>query len=143
MRVFQWSIDRPEFGRYRSPACRRARDANRSTSPHPGRRPTAPPALAPVVPLRVRHTRPRSPVAHGSLYAPAGLTAREVDVLRTWVQMQSPATVAQELCISRSTVAAHLRRIRAKYSAVGRTAATTTALAARALQDDIVRIDDL
>jgi hypothetical protein len=36
-----------------------------------------------------------------------------------------------------------LSRIRAKYSAVGRTAPTKAALLARALQDGFIDIDDL
>lgn len=71
------------------------------------------------------------------------LTAREVQVLRTWLMVDSKPAVAQELFISLGTVNTHLTRIRAKYAELGRTAPTKAALVARAVQDGIVRLDEL
>lgn len=71
------------------------------------------------------------------------LTDREVEVLRTWLMLDSKPAVAQALFISLGTVNTHLTRIRAKYSDLGRPASTKAALVARAIQDDIVDIDEL
>lgn len=71
------------------------------------------------------------------------LTDREVEVLRTWLLVDSKSSAAHELGISLGTVNTHLTRIRAKYAKVGRTAATKAALVARAVQDDIMSLDEL
>ncbi|MEP9392627.1 MULTISPECIES: response regulator transcription factor [Gordonia] len=71
------------------------------------------------------------------------LTTREVEVLRTWLMVDSKPAVAQELFISLGTVNTHLTRIRAKYAELGRTAPTKAALVARAVQDGLVRLDEL
>lgn len=71
------------------------------------------------------------------------LTDREVEVLRTWLMLDSKPAVAQALFISLGTVNTHLTRIRAKYADLGRPASTKAALVARAIQDDIVDIDEL
>ncbi|MYR05261.1 LuxR family transcriptional regulator [Gordonia sp. SID5947] len=72
-----------------------------------------------------------------------GLTDREVQVLRTWLLTDSKICVAAELSISIGTVNTHLTRIRAKYTSVERTARTKAALAARAIQDGILALDEL
>ncbi|MEE3852497.1 helix-turn-helix transcriptional regulator [Gordonia sp. LSe1-13] len=72
-----------------------------------------------------------------------GLTDREIQVLRTWLLTDSKIAVAEELTISIGTVNTHLTRIRAKYTAVDRTARTKAALAARAIQDGIMSLDEL
>ncbi|NDZ94645.1 helix-turn-helix transcriptional regulator [Streptomyces sp. SID6673] len=72
-----------------------------------------------------------------------GLTDREIQVLRTWLLTDSKICVAEELSISIGTVNTHLTRIRAKYTAVERTARTKAALAARAIQDGILALDEL
>ncbi|MGC4959871.1 LuxR C-terminal-related transcriptional regulator [Gordonia sp. DT218] len=72
-----------------------------------------------------------------------GLTDREIQVLRTWLLTDSKICVAEELSISIGTVNTHLTRIRAKYTAVDRTARTKAALAARAIQDGILALDEL
>jgi ATP/maltotriose-dependent transcriptional regulator MalT len=71
------------------------------------------------------------------------LTQREQDVLSAWCRTESKQEVAKQLCIEPSTVATHLQRIRAKYAAVGRPATTKAALAARAIQDGILTVEDL
>ena len=71
------------------------------------------------------------------------LTDREIEVLRTWLMLDSKPAVAQELFISLGTVNTHLTRIRAKYADIGRAAPTKAALVARAVQDGLVSLDDL
>ncbi|MEE4022914.1 LuxR C-terminal-related transcriptional regulator [Gordonia sp. PKS22-38] len=71
------------------------------------------------------------------------LTTREVEVLRTWLKVDTKPAVAQELYISLGTVNTHLTRIRAKYADIGRPAPTKAALVARAVQDGLVALDEL
>ncbi|MFW0794552.1 helix-turn-helix transcriptional regulator [Gordonia sp. CPCC 205515] len=80
--------------------------------------------------------------ASGSLPRPA-LTEREIEVLRSWLKLDSKPEVAAELYISLGTVNTHLTRIRAKYSDVGRAAPTKAALVARAVQDGLISLDEL
>ena len=80
--------------------------------------------------------------------APAGvprpsLTPREHDVLLCWLTSDSKTEVSTALGLSDSTVKTHLHRIRGKYEAVGRNASTKAALVARALQDDLILLEDL
>jgi hypothetical protein len=51
--------------------------------------------------------------------------------------------VAQKLNLTVSTVNGYLDRVRVKYANVGREAPTKAALVARAIQDGIVRVDEL
>ena len=113
--------------------------------PLPGQQPTG--YLAPGVSERRMHVVP-DPVAP----APTGempelprpsLTTREIEVLRTWLMVDSKPAVAQQLFISLGTVNTHLTRIRAKYSEIGRSAPTKAGLVARAVQDGLVRLDEL
>ncbi|MGB6244696.1 response regulator transcription factor [Gordonia sp. (in: high G+C Gram-positive bacteria)] len=94
--------------------------------------PSAPSAPAPqsVKPPRPSHPHP-------------DLTRREIQVLRTWLMLDSKPAVAQALSISLGTVNTHLTRIRAKYADLGRPASTKAALVARAIQDGIVDLDEL
>ncbi|KAA0018543.1 helix-turn-helix transcriptional regulator [Antrihabitans cavernicola] len=71
------------------------------------------------------------------------MSDREKEVLRTWLLLDSKNDVARALYLSLGTVNTHLTRIRSKYEAVGRVAATKTALLARALQDRIIELDEL
>ncbi|MGC5258648.1 response regulator transcription factor [Gordonia sp. DT218] len=71
------------------------------------------------------------------------LTIREIEVLRTWLMLDSKTAVAEALFISLGTVNTHLTRIRAKYSEAGRTASTKAALVARAVQDGLILLDEL
>nr|WP_090280618.1 LuxR C-terminal-related transcriptional regulator [Mycolicibacterium komanii]CRL76760.1 response regulator containing a CheY-like receiver domain and an HTH DNA-binding domain protein [Mycolicibacterium komanii] len=92
--------------------------------------PRAIPQMAPAADNSGRKARPQ-------------LTHRERQVLVAWFQTENKNAVAQRLYIEPSTVATHLQRVRAKYAAVGRPAPTKAALVARAIQDDILDVDDL
>lgn len=71
------------------------------------------------------------------------LTTRERDVLLCWLTSDSKTAVSTALGLSDGTVKTHLHRIRGKYEAVGRNASTKAALVARALQDGLIRLEDL
>jgi DNA-binding CsgD family transcriptional regulator len=109
----------------------------------------APPRAAPRPATTAESTAHRTPGARNTDgdVAPErrrpGLTDREIQVLRTWLLTDSKIMVAQELCISIGTVNTHLTRIRAKYTAVDRSARTKAALAARAIQDGLLSLDEL
>lgn len=75
--------------------------------------------------------------------ADPGLSAREAEVLLAWIRSDSKAEVAASLYISGGTVSTHLSRLRGKYEAVGRAAPTKAALVARALQDGLIRLEEL
>ncbi|MDI9928983.1 LuxR C-terminal-related transcriptional regulator [Rhodococcus sp. IEGM 1354] len=77
------------------------------------------------------------------MYASPGLTAREITVLKAWLDSDSKVDVGARLHIALGTVNTHLTRIRDKYSRVGRAAPTKAALVARALQDGIVKLNEL
>lgn len=96
----------------------------------------------------VRHmTQPlprRSKGAAHLVVAPSrpALSTREVEVLLAWMAAESKEDAANKLFISQSTVSTHISRIRAKYSAVGRSAPTKAHLLARALQDGYTTLDE-
>ena len=71
------------------------------------------------------------------------LTPREIEVLRTWLMVDTKPATAAALFISLGTVNTHLTRIRAKYAEIGRPAPTKAGLVARAVQDGIVELDEL
>jgi len=71
------------------------------------------------------------------------LTPREIEVLRTWLMVDTKPATAAALYISLGTVNTHLTRIRAKYAEIGRPAPTKAGLVARAVQDGIVELDEL
>lgn len=71
------------------------------------------------------------------------LSAREREVLFSWFRTESKETVASDLFITVGTVNTHLKRIRAKYAAVGRPATTKASLVARAIQDELISPADL
>ncbi|MEN4476186.1 LuxR family transcriptional regulator [Mycolicibacterium cosmeticum] len=72
-----------------------------------------------------------------------GLTDRESEILCAWLMEDSKSTAAKRLYVTTSTVATTVERIRSKYSAVGRPARTKAALLARAVQDDLIDLDEL
>jgi DNA-binding NarL/FixJ family response regulator len=92
--------------------------------------PYTPPALARAIGDDTRHGRPR-------------LTAREIDVLLNWFAAESKEMVARKLGLSVSTVNTYINRVRIKYANAGREAPTKAALVARAIQDGLVRLEDL
>ena len=93
-------------------------------------RPYTPPALAGALGADTNPNRPR-------------LSEQEINVLREWFHCESKKGVADALNIKVTTVNTYLTRVRAKYAGVGRDAPTKAALVARALQDGLVRIDEL
>ncbi|MEU6846067.1 response regulator transcription factor [Streptomyces sp. NPDC046716] len=93
-------------------------------------RPYMPPALAGALGTNARADRPQ-------------LSAREENVLIEWFQSESKELVAQRLGISVRTVNSYLDRVRIKYANVGRPARTKASLVARAIQDELVDVDDL
>lgn len=70
------------------------------------------------------------------------LSAREVEVLLTWLRSESKEEAARTLFISPATVSTHIIRIRGKYAAVGRPAKRKAALFARAVQDGYTSLDE-
>lgn len=93
-------------------------------------RPYISPSLAGVLSTDTRNDRPR-------------LTPREREVLLLWFQCGSKDMVARKLGLSARTVAGYVDRVRIKYANAGRAAPTKAALVARAVQDGLVRLDDL
>ena len=71
-----------------------------------------------------------TPTAPAPSY-PAGLTAREVEVLRLVAQGLSDAEVAARLYVSVHTVKTHLRAVYGKLGVASRSAATRVALQQR------------
>jgi DNA-binding NarL/FixJ family response regulator len=92
--------------------------------------PYTPPALSGALGTDTRAHRPK-------------LTQRQIDVLLEWFHCESKEMVAQKLNLTVSTVNGYLDRVRVKYANVGREAPTKAALVARAIQDGIVRVDEL
>ncbi|WP_037253428.1 response regulator transcription factor [Kibdelosporangium aridum] len=92
--------------------------------------PYTPPALSGALGTDTRANRPK-------------LTQRQIDVLLEWFHCESKEMVAQKLNLTVSTVNGYLDRVRVKYANVGREAPTKAALVARAIQDGIVKVDEL
>lgn len=71
------------------------------------------------------------------------LSERERTALLLWFQSMSKASVAQRMKISPHTVDMFIRRARRKYAQAGRPAHTKADLLVRALEDDLVRPDQI
>ncbi|MFE3193826.1 response regulator transcription factor [Nocardia sp. NPDC059240] len=82
------------------------------------------------------------PITYSPPHTRPALSPREIEVLLTWLRCDSKEAAAQELYLSVATVSTHIARIRAKYVAAGRGAATKAALFARAVQDQILDLDE-
>ncbi|MGW4243821.1 LuxR C-terminal-related transcriptional regulator [Nocardia sp. NPDC004722] len=82
------------------------------------------------------------PVVYSPPHTRPALSPREIEVLLAWLRCDSKDAAAHELYLSVSTVSTHIARIRAKYLAAGRAAATKAALFARAVQDEIIDLDE-
>ncbi|MEU4805518.1 response regulator transcription factor [Actinosynnema sp. NPDC023587] len=93
-------------------------------------RPCTPPAMARAISTDTRPGRPR-------------LTPRETDVLVNWFACESKEMVARKLGLSVRTVNSYIDRVRIRYAEAGRPAPTKAALVARAIQDGLVRLDEL
>ncbi|CAN7171196.1 response regulator transcription factor [Microbacterium sp. LjRoot45] len=74
-------------------------------------------------------------------FVDAQLTSREAEVLGRYASGQTADQVAAALFVSRDTVLDHLRRIRRRYSLVGRDAPTKVDLHRRAVEDGLVSPD--
>jgi DNA-binding NarL/FixJ family response regulator len=92
--------------------------------------PYVPPALAGAMTANDAPDRPR-------------LTEREQEVLLAWFQCESKQLVAARCNLSPRTVEGYIDRVRVRYARAGRAAPTKAALVARALQDGLIRLDDL
>ncbi|GAA3766356.1 response regulator transcription factor [Plantactinospora mayteni] len=93
-------------------------------------RPYVPPALAGAI---VGDRRTGRPV----------LSDKEREALLLWFQSMSKASVARRMNISEHTVKQYVDRARIKYARAGRPAATKAALLARAIEDGLVRADEI
>jgi DNA-binding NarL/FixJ family response regulator len=71
-------------------------------------------------------------------FVSAVLSARESEVLALYASGETAERVAEELFLSRSTVVDHIKRIRAKYAAVDRSAPTKVDLFRRAVEDRLI-----
>lgn len=71
------------------------------------------------------------------------LSERERTALLLWFQSMSKASVAQRMHVSPHTVDMFIRRARQKYAQAGRPAHTKADLLVRAIEDDLVRPDQI
>ncbi len=71
-------------------------------------------------------------------FVSASLTDREMEVLALYASGETAERVARHLFISRETVLDHIRRIRAKYTAIDRAAPSKLDLYRRAVEDRII-----
>jgi DNA-binding CsgD family transcriptional regulator len=71
------------------------------------------------------------------------LSDRERTALLLWFQSMSKAAVATRMGIAETTVRQYIQRARIKYANAGRPAATRTQLLARAIQDGLIRADEV
>lgn len=71
------------------------------------------------------------------------LSDKEREALLLWFQSMNKASVARRMGISEHTVKQYVDRARVKYARVGRPAPTKAALLARAIEDRLVRADEI
>nr|MDT0660056.1 response regulator transcription factor [Micromonospora sp. DSM 115978] len=71
------------------------------------------------------------------------LSARERTALLLWFQSMSKSSVASRMGLSEATVRQYIDRARIKFAKVGRPAPTKTALLARAIEDGLIRADEI
>ena len=71
------------------------------------------------------------------------LSDKEREALLLWFQSMSKASVARRMRISEHTVKQYVDRARIKYARAGRPAATKAALLARAIEDGLVRPEEI
>ncbi len=93
-------------------------------------RPYVPPALAGAMVGDRRSNRP-------------ALSDKEREALLLWFQSMSKASVAKRMQISEHTVKQYVDRARIKYARAGRPAATKSALLARAIEDGLIRPEEI
>ncbi|HTF11549.1 MAG TPA: response regulator transcription factor [Asanoa sp.] len=93
-------------------------------------RPYVPPSLAGAMVGDRRSSRP-------------ALSEKEREALLLWFQSMSKASVAKRMQISEHTVKQYVDRARIKYARAGRPAATKSALLARAIEDGLIRPEEI
>jgi len=71
------------------------------------------------------------------------LSEQERHALLLWFQGMSKASVGRRMSISENTVRQYISRARAKYAATGRTAPSKDALLARAIEDGVIKPDEI
>jgi DNA-binding NarL/FixJ family response regulator len=71
------------------------------------------------------------------------LSEQERTALLLWFQSMSKAAVAARMGIAESTVRQYIQRARIKYANAGRPAPTRTQLLARAIEDGLIRADEV
>ena len=71
------------------------------------------------------------------------LSQQERQALLLWFQGMSKASVGLRMSISENTVRQYISRARAKYAATGRTAPSKDALLARAIEDGVIKPDEI
>jgi two-component system nitrate/nitrite response regulator NarL len=95
-----------------------------------GDRPYVPPQAAGTMAADDRPDRP-------------ALSEQERTALLLWFQSMSKSAVASRMGIAESTVRQYIQRARIKYANAGRAAPTRTQLLARAIQDGLIRADEV
>ena len=93
-----------------------------------GRALTLEQAVAEALQVTSQPTNPESQVSTKLPQYPAGLTQREVEVLRLLAMGLTNQEIAKQLVLSKRTVHAHLRSIFAKLDVTTRSAATRVAI---------------
>ena len=73
----------------------------------------------------------------------ARLSEQERTALLLWFQSMSKRSVALRMGVQESTVRQYVQRARLKYAAAGRPAPTQSALLARAIEDGLIRAEDV
>jgi two-component system, NarL family, nitrate/nitrite response regulator NarL len=71
------------------------------------------------------------------------LSQQEQQALLLWFQGMSKASVGRRMSISENTVRQYISRARAKYAATGRTAPSKDALLVRAIEDGVIKPDEI
>ena len=71
------------------------------------------------------------------------LSQQEQQALLLWFQGMSKASVGRRMSISENTVRQYISRARAKYAATGRTAPSKDALLARAIEDGVIKPNEI
>jgi len=89
-----------------------------------------------------------TPSTAGAMWADARpdrpqLSAQERTALLLWFQGMSKASVGSRMNISAHTVTQYINRARIKYAKVGRAGPTKAALLARAIEDGLIRAEDV
>ena len=72
-----------------------------------------------------------------------GLSQQERRALQLWFQQPKKQSVAREMGISIQTVDQYINRARVKYAAAGRPAPNKAAMVARAIEDGLIRPEDV